>query len=361
MDTRIFYYTDHLKALVSHQIPVPIHVYLDTTRECNHRCWYCYEYLGASLGIQREESVRHYAPVEELISILEELAAQGISAIDFCGGEPLLHPHAEALLSKAVELDLKFGLVTNGTLLSDALTEIVGRHACWVRFSIDTVDERLFDVTRRPVSSEDSLENVLANIAALLRLRKAINRTDFLIGVNCVVDKRHIKSMYATAKTCKEMGVDYVRYALVNAGKSIQDRLFAGDTIALIMKEVERAKTLVDDSFFIIDPDPSLQLAPASPDMGFSLCYWSLLTLTIDVDGNIYTCPEMKHDARYAVGNLRETPLNDLIYSDRRWDVAQQTQWCSNCCHIPFNRMVKRHLETTPNQLPFICEQSNWR
>ncbi|ETW97065.1 MAG: hypothetical protein ETSY1_24100 [Candidatus Entotheonella factor] len=86
-----FFYTDRLQAIVSHKLPVPIHVFLDTTRECNHRCWYCYEYLGASLGIQRDESVRHFAPIEELTAILEELAIQGVSAIDFCGGEPLLH------------------------------------------------------------------------------------------------------------------------------------------------------------------------------------------------------------------------------------------------------------------------------
>lgn len=145
-----------------------------------------------------------------------------------------------------------------------------------------------------------------------------------------------------------------MRYALVNAGKSIQDRLYKGNSLDLILEEVEKAKELCNDAFFIIEPMPHLQLAPPDPKKDFSICYWSLLTLTIDCDGNIFTCPEMKHDARYAVGNLREIPLKDLIFSDKRWDVAQQTHLCSNCCHLEFNRMVKRHLETTPNQIPFI-------
>jgi radical SAM protein with 4Fe4S-binding SPASM domain len=150
------------------------------------------------------------------------------------------------------------------------------------------------------------------------------------------------------------MGVDYVRFALVSAGKEIQDKLYSKKSLESILTEIDKAKKLTDDSFFIIEPETEYQLIKPDPQKEFSLCYWSLLTLTIDVDGNIYSCPEMKHDTRFMVGNIRETPLAELICSEKRWYVAQQTFHCSNCCHIKFNNMLKRHFETISHQMPFI-------
>lgn len=354
MDTRIFYFSDRLIDIANFRIPIPIHAFIDTTQECNHRCWYCYDYVGYSLGIKREKSSTPYTPIKDLIYILEELNTLGIRAYDFCGGEPLYYPHSKELLNAAANLGVKYGLVTNGTMITGSILELVANHACWVRFSIDTIDEKLFKKTRRPISEQFGSNYVLKNLSSLVSRRKELKRNDFLIGVNCVVDRRHVSSIYDTAFKLKDIGVDYVIYDFVNAGKSIQSRLYNHDHLELIMNEIHRTMELVDESFQIYEPTHESLLNRPNSRKGFSLCYWSLLTLTFDVDGNLYACPEMKHDERFLVGNRYDESLSELVFSHKRWDIAKQINFCSNCCKFNFNAFVERHLRITPNQLPFI-------
>jgi len=50
MDTRVFHYPDRLLTVAAGGLPPPVHVFLDTTRDCTQRCWYRYERQGAGLG-----------------------------------------------------------------------------------------------------------------------------------------------------------------------------------------------------------------------------------------------------------------------------------------------------------------------
>lgn len=354
MDTRIFSFPDHIRAIAEGVLPPPIHVFLDATRHCTQSCWYCYERIGTTLGIRRRESARRHAPAGDLLGWIRSLAREGVHAVDVCGGEPLLHPSAADILRAIVDAGLGFGLVTNGTVWNDRLLRILGDHAVWVRYSVDTMDEDLYRRTRRPRDPAHDLRAVVAHIETLLEHRRATGRRDLRVGANSVVDGRHTPHVLETARRCREMGLDYLRFALVSAGQRVQRQLYPNATLRELLQAIDSAKALEDDTFEVVAPEPLEQRGPDTASLGFRTCYWSLLTLTVDVDGNAYTCPEMKYDPRFRVGSLAEQSAADVLRSPRRWEAAWRLKDCVSCCHLGFNRMLHGHLTTSPGQRPFI-------
>ncbi|MCP4153963.1 MAG: radical SAM protein, partial [bacterium] len=205
----------------------------------------------------------------ELIGTIETLAKLGVEAVDFTGGEPLFHPGIKEILLKTVESGIKFGLVTNGTFSPeqgtgpDSLSEIIGKHASWIRVSLDTTNEVLFNKIRRPIAPQYGLPQVLNNIASIIESRERNRRDDFRLGVNCVVDKNHVDSIYDTVETLKKMGVDYVRFSYVSAGKNIQEKLYENAALESIRAEIAKAGTLTCNGFFVIPPADDILRIPA--------------------------------------------------------------------------------------------------
>lgn len=88
----------------------------NVTRTCNLRCLHCYSdsRARAYAGELTEEQAR---------SLLEDLAAFGVPAVLFSGGEPLARRDTLDLAAYGRSLGLKLTLSTNGTLIDRAKAE----------------------------------------------------------------------------------------------------------------------------------------------------------------------------------------------------------------------------------------------
>jgi MoaA/NifB/PqqE/SkfB family radical SAM enzyme len=94
------------KGLISKDHPVLVH--LIPVRRCNLSCTYCNEYDDYSPPV----------PLEVLTQRVDRLAELGTTAITISGGEPLLHPELETLISRIRKRRMLTGLITNGYLLT---------------------------------------------------------------------------------------------------------------------------------------------------------------------------------------------------------------------------------------------------
>ncbi len=94
------------KGVASKDHPVMAHII--PIRRCNLACTYCNEYDDFSKPV----------PAEVMIERLDQLAALGTTIITFSGGEPLLHPELDGLISHIRGYGIIAGMITNGYLLT---------------------------------------------------------------------------------------------------------------------------------------------------------------------------------------------------------------------------------------------------
>jgi MoaA/NifB/PqqE/SkfB family radical SAM enzyme len=85
--------------LLAHVIPM---------RRCNLSCTYCNEYDDFSKPV----------PLDVMHQRLDHLAGLGTSIITISGGEPLLHPELDQVISRVRRNGMIAGMITNGYLLT---------------------------------------------------------------------------------------------------------------------------------------------------------------------------------------------------------------------------------------------------
>jgi Fe-coproporphyrin III synthase len=107
----------------------------NVTRTCNLRCVHCYsdsysqKYLGELTGEQARANI-------------DDLAAFGIPALLFSGGEPLVRPDLLELIEYAVSKGLRITLSTNGTLIDETVAgKIKALGLTYVGISLDGIGE----------------------------------------------------------------------------------------------------------------------------------------------------------------------------------------------------------------------------
>src|SRR5437660_10232935 len=98
--------SDVLRALVSTDHPLLAHII--PIRRCNLACKYCNEFDDFSKPV----------PTEQMFARVDKLAELGTSVITISGGEPLLHPELDTIISRIRHHNMVAGLITNGYLLT---------------------------------------------------------------------------------------------------------------------------------------------------------------------------------------------------------------------------------------------------
>jgi MoaA/NifB/PqqE/SkfB family radical SAM enzyme len=94
------------KGVASRDHPVMAHII--PIRRCNLSCTYCNEYDDYSKPV----------PKETMQERLDQLADLGTTIVTFSGGEPLLHPELDQLISHVRARGILAGVITNGYLLT---------------------------------------------------------------------------------------------------------------------------------------------------------------------------------------------------------------------------------------------------
>ena len=89
---------------------------IETTNRCNERCIHCYI---------PHELKNVVLPYEVIESVLNQLHDLGVMGLTLSGGEFFTHPDAEKILHKARELDFSFYVLSNITLLTPHMIEVL--------------------------------------------------------------------------------------------------------------------------------------------------------------------------------------------------------------------------------------------
>ncbi|MEP7353084.1 MAG: radical SAM protein, partial [Acidobacteriota bacterium] len=142
----------------------PIMAHIIPTRRCNLSCTYCNEYDDFSKPV----------PTETMVTRLNQLADLGTRIVTFSGGEPLLHPDLDLLISTVRSRGRIAGMITNGyNLMPDRIQRLNRAGLDHLQISIDNVTPD--DVSKKSLKVLDKKLQMLAEYA------------DFHVNINSVV------------------------------------------------------------------------------------------------------------------------------------------------------------------------------
>jgi MoaA/NifB/PqqE/SkfB family radical SAM enzyme len=142
----------------------PIMAHIIPIRRCNLSCTYCNEYDDYSKPV----------PTDVMKTRIGQLADLGTSILTLSGGEPLLHPDLDEIISEMRRRGVVAGMITNGYLLTPERVQRLNRAGLdHLQISIDNVKPD--DVSKKSLKVLDKKLQVLAEHA------------EFHVNINSVV------------------------------------------------------------------------------------------------------------------------------------------------------------------------------
>jgi MoaA/NifB/PqqE/SkfB family radical SAM enzyme len=150
------------KGIVSTDHPVMAHIV--PIRRCNLSCAYCNEYDDYSKPV----------PIETMKQRVDDLHRLGTTIVTISGGEPILHPDLDELISYMRSKSIITGMITNGYLLTaDRIQRLNRAGLDHMQISIDNLMPD--DVSKKSLKVLDKKLQLLSEHA------------DFHVNINSVV------------------------------------------------------------------------------------------------------------------------------------------------------------------------------
>jgi len=170
------------------------------TERCNFRCSYCYQLPGRRTMTP--------AVLDRALDVfLPYLAAE--AEIHFFGGEPLLAFDLIRRAVRAVERKngsrrkIRFGLTTNGSLITDDILAFFRDHRFRLLVSFDGLAQ---DVGRKQESAA----------TVLLALERLVGAPEIQVGTNSVFTPRTVRYLSRSVRLIHELGVGDIHLAFSN-------------------------------------------------------------------------------------------------------------------------------------------------
>ncbi len=164
-------------------------IQLEITNKCNLRCKHCY--LG-----EYEENI-DYIMVESLISQAKDM---GVVNFDITGGEPLLYPEIEKILSKILEMGMKIVVFTNAVRLPQKVKLLIDKYyGIQFKISLDGWDAESHDYIRGRGTYKKTIENI-----------KTIKNSNVPVSINVVLNSKNIIGVNKFQELSKELNTPFI-------------------------------------------------------------------------------------------------------------------------------------------------------
>ena len=284
-------------------------VSFETTRRCNLRCKHCYSNSGALLPDE--------LTVKEIKALIDELAAMGVLALTFTGGEPLLHPHIFELIEYARKKPLTVLLFTNGTLITPEIVEKLKElHLYRVNVSIDGPDSKTHDRFR---GVDGAFEKTIQSIDML-------QEAGIIIQAGISITKLNYKKIKEILSLIKELKIaDHKLWPITFSGRPDEKEIFLTlqefREVMEAVRQFETANLEKEKTVF--------EYSKRGENCGIGSS-----TMAIKCNGVVTACPAFGESA--SLGNIRNQSVADIwnnspLLNELRALSVFKTEGCKNC------------------------------
>lgn len=336
----------HLEELVIH-----------ISNDCNLACTYCYGDGGTY------HSERCLMKPETLIETLDKFYAiyPSIDIIQLFGGEPMLNPQLIRIACEYVKNNHKnsiVGMVSNGTIVTDELIDLIKEYGFKITFSVDI--EEMQDVLRPTRGGKGTYNKVLNNFR---RLREETCEPS---GIEVTYTKQHLDAGYSVADTIKMIREVFGDVPMIfNPVSSVDVRYQLSDYQTFVDSVDELFKTQSDLLYYGSSYIYSIYGQLKEKKVIYHSCNCGYGKCAVSTTGDIFACQSFVGDNEYKFANIHE-PIDiltmklekradefyeyDKINSGECKDCYMKTI-CKRCVHD--NKLYTGDIHT-PNKLQ--CE-----
>ena len=285
----------------------PVKLIWHLTSECSTDCRYCY------LGRRRVKLL----PKERMLSLMEEAATIEIMEIQLTGGDILLYPHLDDVLTALRRHKFLPITIPTKSFLSKEKAKVLVESASVilaVQFSIDsTVD----DVADYLVRTKDYCSRILKSIDNALEAGLCVEAKAVITPYNILT----IPKLYRDLKT---RGVGTVRLAAYcRSGFHHSDDLFNHPaSFQWLEEQVKQLQREFPDDFISIqNGGPRLEpLSPEAKQKTWSKrlsCSAARTDMVICADGKVIPCEQMPETEEYFCGDVSYQSIQEVWDGDR--------------------------------------------
>jgi len=281
-------------------------VSISTSNICNYRCIYCYA------GTQKPN--KNELNLKEQQNILTQAAGLGAKTVIICGdGEPSMDKNLLGIVSHAGKLDMYSIVVTNGAIFGDdALCQKV--HGMDGKAALEALyDSGASLIVKFESLEEDTYNHIVGVPGAYKKFRLSVERiqeTGFnksieynnglltRVAFSAVIMKNNIDQLELMRDFADQTNAQFICKLPTLVGRALEN--------TENMFEVSKYEDIRKDLFGYTAKRETLMVdTPRCMAWHYGPC--------IGVSGEIRECYTSSCPPNQRIGNIRETPLRDLV------------------------------------------------
>jgi len=253
-------------------------VYIEITNRCNLSCSFC--------SISKRE--KKDMSIDAFKHVIEEVKKYSKTIYLHVKGEPLLHPHLDALLSICDEHDMRVNITTNATLL-ESRVDILKKHPCVRKLNIS-------------LHSENKMENYY---------KRVMNACDCLENVYIVYRLWTLKN-YALNEEAR------------NIIEAIKEHYHLCDEV---VEKIRNEKHIQIQDHVIIDKENMFVWPDLNNDFTYTsgYCYALKTHIAILANGDVVPCC-LDGEGILKLGNIHEESLEEILHKERSKNIKKSFQ-----------------------------------
>ena len=343
-----------VQQILAGKMPVPRTMEFFLSNVCNHACAGCH-----SRYMHKNED--RFLDFDILKDVVNDFADLGVEGVEISGGgEPLMYPQIIPAVAFMRGKGLKVGIFSNGTLLTDELSEFLVQNLLFLRIAFDAGTAS----TYKKIHGRDDFDKLIRNLETVVRYKtiaangkggaekaagkggakkaagkataaKAAGKTagepegqatpgrrlarqkfgTATVGAKYLVSTKNWNELAQAAEKAREIGLDYLQYKALRASKFTLD-----EEMRKKAEEVAaRAEGLSDKNFQVFG-----SLKKTKP---IGRCFLNPIHPVVDAKGDMYLCAFFHHRKNtHKIGNIYEKSFPEIWYSERHFEAFRSTK-----------------------------------
>lgn len=308
-------------------------VHIDATGWCNlyGKCKHCY---GRRVF---EEATSDQLTTEEMVGLIRELGRLNVANCVLSGGEVFIRRDLPLLISRLAEQCVHIaGIFTNGTIYREDVVAALQQESMKTRFlvSLDGHNPDIHDFMRG-----------VGNFERTVAFIKKIKGMGFPVTVNTVAIKQNVQHLMEMCHFLEGLGISLWRIAVPREqGETVINKelilpdwddvfrayealiryaIVSTSGMRFQISSVFKTTLLEEPTYYLFQPESCC-------------CEYKRHSITVKPNGNVTPCTAFDN---LVLGNIRQTPLSDVWYSDLTQSFKQlpiKETKCQGCELLPY-------------------------